>query len=132
MIPSICRCGIACRFWLGDVAVCPRCRVIYMATPNGVKVIEGQPSDLLIEEVENFMRDALAVFAPELSEHPDQGTFPFLDNTAMPPLTPEPEPLPEPKQPCLESMCDQCGSPIAEKCGSVCKNCGWIKPCSLE
>jgi hypothetical protein len=131
MLPKICRCGITCRFWRGDVCVCPRCRVVYVASPTGLKTITGKHGEALVEEVEKFITEAITVFMPEYVDDPQQRKLPFSVDDKPKPIpaahtTPE-SALQKPVVPC-----DLCGGDIDDKCGAVCKNCGWIKPCSLE
>lgn len=117
MLPTVCECGLRCRIWKGDVAVCPRCRKIFITSEHGLTIVEGQPADAMICEFEGWMCEALAIFLPKPEDR-------------------EPAELPQPSEkyppPRHVALCDMCGASIEDKCGAVCEGCGWIKPCSLE
>lgn len=137
MLPTVCECGIKTRQWKGDVAVCPRCRWIYIATDNGLIVVKDQAADAMIKEIEKWIDEALVVFIPlptfqeEAQAHPIGERDSIAEvacaasKRAMLRKTMEDAGL-------STTECDLCGGPIEDKCGAVCAGCNWIKPCSLE
>ena len=151
MIPSFCDCGITIRFWKGDVAICPRCRWIYLATAVRLVIIKGQPADEVITTVETWMDEAVAVFMPEELKLPHDDVWKAPDSTFQDDVQKHPieEEDSAAEAACAASKaamlrktmedagmkvtdCDQCGGPIEDKCGAICKGCRWMKPCSLE
>lgn len=100
----ICECGIKCQEVQEGVFECPRCQTII--PPKGPEDI-GQ----LDEEYKPI-------------EAPKGPITIWGQKTVVRESMPRSMPS--------ETACEQCGSTITDKCGSVCPSCGFINPCKTE
>ena len=128
-----CDCGTKCRQWTGSVFMCPRCQVIYRLSEAGPKKIDKEQGPMLINMVEKFIDNLLSTVkkSGKSKSRPIQVKEIVTKETVV--LPPNPLTHARASEPVSTlTSCERCGAQMDDKCGSICSNCKWMKPCSIE